>query len=123
MNSLNQFPRTTSSRVADRDLLRLLHNRVIMSPTQIREWQRLHRLQVPVSLRIVTSPISGDWLVRVDGWEFPQPFPLLYHSLEAAQRAADNVLISDCPHDCRQESCSEWALVPGAGPTVPDRTL
>jgi hypothetical protein len=94
-----------------------------MGPKQIREWQRLHRLQVPVSLRIVTSPISGDWLVRVDGWEFPQLFPLLYHSLEAAQRAADDVLIGDHPHDCRQVGCGEWVPFQGVVPSGPERPM
>ncbi len=90
-----------------------------MGPKQIREWQRLHRLQRPVRLRIVTSPISGDWLVRVDGWEIPQPFPLLYHSLEAAQRAVDNVLNSDHPHDCRQVGCGDWVPFHGAEQSIP----
>ena len=94
-----------------------------MRRKQIREWQRLHRLQVPVSLRIVTSPIIGDWLVRVDGWEFPQLFPLLSHSLEAAQRAADDVLITHRPHDCLQESCSEWVSLQGLGPGSPERPM
>ena len=40
-----------------------------------------------------SRPISGEWLVRVDGWQFPE-LPLLYPSLEAAQRAADDVLIN-----------------------------
>jgi hypothetical protein len=94
-----------------------------MGPKQIREWQRLHRLQMAVTLRIVTSPISGDWLVRVDGWEFPQPFPLLYHSLEAAQRAADGVLINVQPHDCGQLGCGEWVPIQGFGPSSPKRPM
>jgi hypothetical protein len=50
---------------------------------RIDQWHRLHRTQPPVTLGVVASPISGDWLVRVDGWEFPEQFPLLYPSLEA----------------------------------------
>lgn len=89
-----------------------------MGSKQIREWQRVHRLQPPVTLRVVTSPISGDWLVRVDGWEFPRPFPLLYHSLESAQRAADDVLKTFLRHDCQQRGCGEWepAERGGSGP-------
>ena len=94
-----------------------------MGPKQIREWQRLHRLQVAVSLRIVASPISTDWLVRVDGWDFPEHFPLLYLSLEAAQRAADDVLIKHRPHDCRQKGCSEWLPAQGPGQSVPERPM
>ena len=75
---------------------------------RIVEWHRLHRIQAPVTLRVVSSPISTDWLVRVDGWEFPEQFPLLYPSLEAAQRAADDVLIDYQTHDCRQQGCGEW---------------
>lgn len=84
-----------------------------MRSASIREWQRPHRPQAPVTLRAVTSPISGDYLVLVDGWESPRAFPLLYHSLEAAQRAADDMLINHLPHDCRQAEREEWETVPG----------
>jgi hypothetical protein len=86
---------------------------------RIDQWHRLHRLQPPVTLRVVTSPISGDWLVRVDGWEFPYTFPLLYDSLEAAQRAADDVLINYRP------AGGLWGVGAGrgAGQTIPERPM
>ena len=87
------------------------------------EWHRLHRLEPPVTLRVVASPISGDWLVRVDGWEFPEQFPLLYDSLESAQHASDDVLINYQPHDCRQVGCGEWVPVKVLGQSGPVRPM
>ena len=69
---------------------------------RIDQWHRLHRIQPPVALRVVASPIGGDWLVRTDGWRLPEHFKVVYPSLEAAQRAADDMLINYEPHDCRQ---------------------
>jgi hypothetical protein len=84
------------------------------------EWHRLHRTDSVVTLRVVASPISSDWLVRVDGWDFPEHFPLLYESLEAAQRAADDLLVTYLRHDCRQKGCGQWVQVPGlSGPERP----
>ena len=48
---------------------------------------------------------------------------MLYHSLEAAQRAADGVLINDHPHDCRQVGCGEWMPFQGVGPASPERPM
>ena len=83
----------------------------------------MHRTDPPVTLRVVESPISGDWLVRVEGWDVPEHFPLLYHSLEAAQRAADDVLIYYQPHDCWQAGCEEWAPVQAAMQRTPERSM
>ena len=82
----------------------------------LQQWRRLHRLQRPVALRVVASPISTDWIVRVDGWDLPEQFPLLYTSLEAAQRAADGVLINHLPHDCWLQGCGAWVVITGPGP-------
>lgn len=92
---------------------------------RIDQWQRLHQIEPPVTLRVVTSPVSGDWLVRVDGWDFPEYFPLLYPSLEIAQRAADDVLINNRQHDCRQHGCGEWMLegLGSALPGAPDKLM
>jgi hypothetical protein len=90
---------------------------------RLEEWGRLHRTQPPVTLRVVASPISGDWLVRGDGWEFPEHFPLLYDSLEAAQRAADDVLINYLPHDCRHGGCGAWEPIKGLRQGGPQRPM
>jgi hypothetical protein len=90
---------------------------------RVDEWHRLHRTNPPVTLRVVESPIAGDWLVRVDGWDFPEHFPLLYDSLEAAQQAADDVLINYQPHACRQVGCEEWVPVPAPTQRTPERPM
>lgn len=86
------------------------------------EWRRLHRIEPPVTIRVVASPVSG-WLVRIEGWEVPEQFPLLYPSLEAAQRAADDVLLASRVHDCRQTGCDDWTPVTGPGLRGPDRPM
>jgi hypothetical protein len=34
----------------------------------------------------------------------------MFDTLEAAQRAADEKVLADHPHDCRFSDCSRWSL-------------
>ena len=60
---------------------------------QLEWWEREHRVSPSVTLAVGTSPIDNDWVVRAEGWQLPSHFRLRYPSCEAAQRAADDVLL------------------------------
>jgi len=51
--------------------------------------------------------------VSIDGWPAPPHFRRTHPDGEAAQRAADDVLINYRPHDCKQCGCGEWAAIVG----------
>jgi hypothetical protein len=92
--------------------------------SRIDQWHRLHRTPAPVTLCVVASPVTdGDWLVRTHGWDLPQHTPVLYESLEAAQRAADDVLINYRPHDCRLQGCGDWVPIKGPTQNGPERLM
>ena len=53
----------------------------------------------------------------------PEHFPLLYESLEAAQRAADDVLINYRPHDCQQLGCGAWIRIESPSTPTPQTPM
>jgi hypothetical protein len=67
---------------------------------RLERWTRTHRTSPAITLTALTSPIDRQYVVHSDGWQLPVYFPLIYSSLEAAQRAADDVLLNSRPHDC-----------------------
>lgn len=90
---------------------------------RIDEWQRLHRTPTPVRLRACASPINDDWFVRTDGWRLPEHFPVVYPSLEEAQRAADDMLTNYEPHDCVRVGCGEWMPTETLTHGAPERAM
>lgn len=82
-----------------------------MTVGRVEEWHRVHGVSPPVTFSIFRSPLDGDWLVRVDGWELPRHFQTAHSTVEAAQRTADDVLINYRPHDCKREGCGDWKAI------------
>jgi hypothetical protein len=78
----------------------------------ITEWRRRHAIDPAVTLHVITSPLDG-WIVTIEGWTAPSHFRRTHADIEAAQRAADDVLINHRPHDCKQCRCGEWVPVVG----------
>ena len=72
--------------------------------------EHLHR----AGRRVISSPIDG-WIVTIEGWTAPPHFSRTHPDIEAAQRAADHVLINFRPLDCKQCGCGEWVPVAGVG--------
>ena len=79
--------------------------------TAVEWWERQHYGTGRTILGIGTSLTPGEWIVRVNGWTPPSDFVAVYGTLEAAQRAADSMLLDDVPHDCRRCGCSEWKML------------
>lgn len=75
---------------------------------RLEQWTRTHRITPAVTVTAMTSPVNGQFVVRADGWQLPPHFPLVYSSLEAAQRAGDDIVTNHLHHDCRQADCTEW---------------
>lgn len=62
----------------------------------VTEWQRLHTIEPAVTLRVISSPLDG-WIVSIEGWTAPLHFRRTHPDIEAAQRAADDLLINYRP--------------------------
>jgi hypothetical protein len=85
----------------------------VQNTKRLEWWEREHSVAgESITLEVASSPIDSDWIIRADGWRLPSNFTILYRSLEAAQRAADDVLLNNVPHDCRQCACGEWKMLP-----------
>jgi hypothetical protein len=82
-----------------------------LTMTAVEWWERQHYGTGRTTLGVGTSLTPGEWIVRVNGWTPPSDFITVYGTLEAAQRAADSMLLYDIPHDCRRCGCSEWKML------------
>jgi hypothetical protein len=71
-------------------------------------WTRTHRIVPSVKFTILKMPYDVHYSVSVEGWQLPSHFEVLHETLEAAQRAADDVLLAYMPHDCMRTGCGEW---------------
>lgn len=78
-----------------------------MTMRRLEQWTRTHRTAPPVTVTAITSPIDDRFIVRANGWQLPAHFSPIHPTLEAAQRAADDIICNNLPHDCRQAGCSE----------------
>lgn len=79
-------------------------------------WERKHLTEPRTTLSIIRTLPEGDWTVRCEGGVLPPEFVTRYETLDAAKRAADDMLVELGPHDCARGGCSEWMPVPPAPP-------
>src|SRR4051812_21788561 len=83
-----------------------------MGKRAVKSWRRLHQTDPPVTMIVTMSPLDGDWIVHADGWALPPHIPTVHRSSWEAQRAADNALLANMTHDCKQRGCDEWVPLP-----------
>jgi hypothetical protein len=79
-------------------------------------WQRTHCTPRPITVAVAEFPATG-WLVMADDWDLHAQCTHIHDTLAAAQRAADDVLMTRHPHDCGPAGCGIWQWIPSpAGP-------